>query len=325
MPRFYNRSWRRGFYRRSVYSKQKSGNRYFNISFPVETVVSLTVAPNQNFTNVLRTVPWRCRIGTAQTDANVAAYAASLMESKAYRIYAGLYDSMKINSVSLKFSIATTIGEGGIPGIRCYTSWDRDLMANENVINEDDLLNGPESQVVTFINNSKAKFTRYNRAMDLQERTTFHDCSVVYAENDYRVDTFWMSNSAATGRSVGYSPSLSLVMQCSNTTATTRTIPIQIQGVYNVTFRNPKYGLSAAAPNRSFGEVDSIAEGKKVEEDEEMEEEPVLKKKKVQIVEENDDEEESDELLNPLEDESQEPVTVSKPVLVKKAGKKSSG
>lgn len=318
MPRYYNRTWRRGWYRRSTYGRQKSGNRYFNISFPIETVVALTVPANASFTNVLRTVPYMCRVGTAATDGNVAAYAASLMESKAYRTYAGLYDSVKINSVSLSFSIATTIGEGGIPGIRCYTSWDRDLMANDGVVSEDDLLNGPESQVVTFINNSRAKFNRYNRAQDLQERTTYHDCTTVYQANDYRGDEYWVSPALNTGRSVGYCPSLSLVIQCSNTVATTRTIPIQLQGVYNVTFRNPKYGLSAVAPNRMFGGDDE----KKETEKEEMEEVPVLKKKKVVIEEEKEDD---DDELNPLLDESQEPFTVPKPVTVKKAGKKSSG
>lgn len=307
------RSWRRS----SVTRQQQSGRRYFNISFPVENIVSLTVSANQAFSNVLRTSPYVSPVGTSDTDANRALNCAGVVGSIAYRKYCQLYDQVKINSVSFSVSIADTIGAGGIPGVRVYTSWDRDMQMGESLMTADELINGPESQVVTFINNSRAKFYRYNRASDLQERTTFIDSSNQFNANLNWVNLQWGQGNG--NRGVGYVPSMSMVVQTSNTTTSNRTITVQVQARYNVTFRNPKYGLSVDSSSKGVGD-DEVE--KKVES--EMEEEkPVLKKKKVVVVEPENDE---DDELNPLLDESvdeQEPVTFVKPVSVKKAGKKS--
>ena len=77
------RSWRG----RSTYARQASGRRYFNISFPVESLVTASISANESFSNVIRTVPLYHPIGTNATDANLAIYAASLTSSLAYRSY----------------------------------------------------------------------------------------------------------------------------------------------------------------------------------------------------------------------------------------------
>lgn len=316
------RSWRRS----SVTRSQQSGRRYFNISFPIENIVALTVTANQSFSNVLRTTSWVSPVGTSDTDANRALHCCGLPGSIAYRKYCQLYDQVKINSVSFSVAIADTIGSGGIPGVRVYTSWDRDFQNGEALMTSEELLNGPESQVVTFINNSRAKFYRSNRASDLQERTTFIDST-----NKYTANVSWYNDQWGEGaaRGCGYSPSMSLVIQTSNTTTSNRTITLQIQARYNVTFRNPKFGLAVdggAAKSVSDFDVPSeeVVEEKKSDE---MEESPVLKKKKVvyeeEVIPDDENEEDDDDELNPLLDESQEPITAPKRVLVKKAGKKS--
>lgn len=316
MPRFYNRYWKRGWFRRgSVTRTQQSGRRYFNISFPIENIVALTVNANQAYSNVLRTVPWVSPIGTADTDANRALNCCGLVGSVAYRRYCQLYDQVKINSVSFSVAIADTIGQGGIPGLRIYTSWDRDFQSGEALMSADDLINGPEAQVVTFINNSRAKFARSNYASDLQERTTFIDST-----NNYSANVTWMNAQwgSGTARGCGYSPSMSMVCQTSNTTTSNRTITVQIQARYNVTFRNPKFGLTAASNAKGFasGEEEKSIDSKM---EEEISGEPVLKKKSVvyeeEVVPDEEKEEEDDE-------ESQEPMTQSFRVPVKKAGKK---
>ena len=312
------RSWRG----RSTYKSQVSGRRYFNISFPVESLVTATVPAGEAFSNVIRTCPYYHPIGTNATEANMAANACALTSSLAYRSYTRLYDSVKINSVSLTFSVATTVGQGGIPGLRVYSSWDRNLQWGEGQITYDQLITGPESQVVTFINNSRCKFYRSNRAADLQERTSFHDCTVKIVTNQGMYDQEW---GQAQNTTVGYHPSISIVLQASNTTESSRTIPIQIQARYNVTFRNPKFGLSVA-DSAKFGETKSdIFEALSAEpaDDEIKEEEkPVLKKKKV-VYEEEVLPDDDDTLIDDDEEESQvmtQPVKSS----VKKAGKKSS-
>ena len=232
------RSWRRS----SVTRSQQNGRRYFTISFPCETLAQATIAANSVYSNVIRTDPYWTPVGTNATQANINVNAAAVVQSTAYRAYTRLYDSVKINSVSLSISLATTIGEGGIPGIRVYTSWDRNLQWGEGAVTYEHLIEGPEAQAVTFINNSRAKLYRYNRASDLQERTTFHDCTVRYQANNAWFDVEY---GTAQNMSIGYVPSLSLVLMSSDQTAADRVVPIQIQARYNVTFRNPKFGLSA--------------------------------------------------------------------------------
>lgn len=246
--RGYNRSWRRrGWYRSSrgssVTRSQQSGRRYFNISFPIENIVTLTINANQSFSNVLRTSPYYAPSGTADTDAARALNCCGLPASLAFRKYCQLYDQVKVNSVSFYVAIAAAIGAGGVtPGLRAYTSWDRNYVFNEDLVTADNLINGPESQAVTFINNSRCKFSRYNSASDLQERTTFIDSTLANSSNSYWANKQWVRGSGSN--MVGYCPSMSLVLQTSDTQAATRTITLQVQARYNVTFRNPKFGLS---------------------------------------------------------------------------------
>ena len=325
----FTRKYRRGWYRPTVARRQQTGNRYFTITFPVESIVTGTIAADQQFSNVIRTSPYYERLGTVP-DATLALYSCSLMSSTAYRTYCRLYDSCKINSVGLRFSLATTVGAGGIPGLRCYTCWDRNFMIEDSgdVLTAAQLIDGPESQVVTFINNSRCKFSRYNRAMDLQERTTFHDCSIKYVENTHRTDMLWFGDSTHSGQ-IGYVPSLSLVLQASNTEATTRSIPIQIQASYSVTFRNPRYGLSASSLSK-FGDdrEEIVEEVKKMDDEKEGVEE--LKKKIAKLEKELDGFRETEVLKDDEEnvmdedEESQEPITQPVKSAMKKVGKKSS-
>lgn len=229
---------------------QQSGRRYFNISFPIENIVSLTVAANQSFSNVLRTSPYYSPVGTADNDVGRALNCCGLPGSIAFRRYCQLYDQVKVNSVSFIVSIAAAVGAGGVtPGLRVYTSWDRNYVYNEDLITADDLINGPESQAITFINNSRCKFSRYNYASDLQERTTFIDSTCQFSANSFWANKQWVRGSGSN--MVGYCPSMSLVLQTSDSVVSNRTITLQIQARYNVTFRNPKFGLSVEGNGRS--------------------------------------------------------------------------
>lgn len=272
------RSWRG----RSTYRAQTSGRRYFNISIPCETLAQATVAANSNYSNVIRTCPYYHPVGTNATQANLNIYSCALTSSSAYRAYSHLYDSVKINSVSLSISLATTIGEGGIPGIRVYTAWDRSLHWREDAISYADLIEGPEAQVVTFINNSRARLYRYNRASDLQERTQFHDCTVAFGTNQSYVDREWGSSGQMT---IGYVPSMSLVLMTSDTTAADRVVPIQIQARYNVTFRNPKFGLSASSADSSGFKRDVLPEVVEEGKSTEVKDGEIVLKKKVKVEE----------------------------------------
>lgn len=267
------RYFRRRFYRRGYGAgfAQRNGRRQFTLSVPVENINSVTIAANSGLSNLLRTCPYRTRVGSSDTEDNRRIVAQSLFESAAYRLYTKLYDQVKINYVVHRVGIAANVGDANIPALKVYTAWDRHLGPDEAVPSVDDMLNGPESTSQMFVNNSRAEFTRYCRASDLSERTTFHNCLYEFSANNYYRDQEW-----ATGSPIGFSPSMFLCVQASNTTASSRVVPINISSTYSVTFRNPRFGLSAqgAALAKSLGESEvEIPEKSEVKESDLMDDE----------------------------------------------------
>lgn len=318
------RRFKRTWYKKNgVTRSQQSGRRYFRISFPVEEIATLTVAastatvPNYS-SDLLRTCPL-ATVTTETATIKKGMFVSSLMNNTAFRLYCTLYDSMKINGVRHDISIAKTIGSGGdIPGVRIYTMWDRQLTSEDGMPTANQMLNGPESQVVTFINNSRCKFSRSNYSADMQERSTYFDSSIAVGANVTGNDQWWNRHQMC------YCPSLHICALTSDAVQSIRTIPLQIQSTYYVTFRNPKYGMSAG-DSAKFSDIKGVAmdemkESEMPEEEKNEEEAPILKKKKVVYEEEviPDDENEEDD------EESQEPMTQPFKSPMKKAGKKSS-
>lgn len=276
------RSFKRSWYKKSgVQRAQQSGRRYFKIAFPVEELAVLTIAagteqtPNYS-SDLIRTSPL-AMVTTETADLKKGHYAASLLNSTAFRVYTTLYDSMKITGVRYNISIAKAIGgSSDVPACRIYTSWDRMFNAEDGMPTVNQLLNGPESQCVTFINNSKCRFSRSNYAADMQEKIMYIDSTVAIGGNVTSVDMWW------NRRAPCYCPSLCIVAQTADSVMSPRVIPIQIQATYYITFRNPKYGLSAGASRGFEGmKLGVIEDIKKDAEEKEEEEAPVLKKKKV--------------------------------------------
>lgn len=211
----YNRRWRRGWYRRGTAYSQRQGRRTFNVSVPVENVLSTTVAANNSWSGVLTTCPFMGDVATTRNR-----FATSLLHSLLYRTYTRLYDQVKINSVTLTFDIISPLGAGGLaPAIKVYTCWDRcydygDALGTPP--NSTALTNGSESMCKMFVNNSRATLVRYNRASDLQERSTYHDCSYESATDggiQYYRDVSWM------GSCKFYSPSCCFAIQTGDTVA----------------------------------------------------------------------------------------------------------
>lgn len=352
----YKRSFRRGWYKRGTSYGAKRGTAQFTCRIPIEDVVNFKIPattsasdPHQ-WSNLICTCPY-AMFTTNQTKMDFSK--GSLMSSYLYRTYTRIYDQVKVNAVSVSIGVMEGIGIGGLNAVRLYTNWDRDLtfeeIAPDNVVptTPEELATGSESQSYLLVNNSKQTFRRYIVARDVQERTTFHDCSYkihnkqtastsvlnegyygdeVYAPLLSGIATGGPSMAVSYGHSgnCGFVPSLAMAIWSPATFNAERSIPVSLKVTYSVTFRMPKFGLSSSSPSSKLLAMRTDAVSDVIEEEKEtkeMDEEPVLKKKKVVYEEEvlpDDDDE-----LDPLEDESQEPVTVSKPVAVKKAGKKS--
>lgn len=258
--RGYNRFWRRrGWYRSSVLTRQRRGTRQFTVVFPIEDIYSLTIAANANMTEVWRSNPLEAYDGTAYVGPNKNGNAQCLIRSEAYRRFCSLYDQCKINYVSHTLSVCDPLGNGTLPALKVYTSWDRDFNTGDGVPSQEALLNGPESDSRIFVNNSRAVLNRFCGARDLSERTQFFDCSFRYQTNSSVYNIQFDS-----GQTRGcFVPSLCMFIQTSNTTAAARSIAVHVSSRVSVTFRNPKFGLSGSSPGRGveFAPVGDKKEG----------------------------------------------------------------
>lgn len=359
MARYYNRGWRRSWYKRGSSYAAKRGAATFTCRIPVEDVVTFTILASDathsyHWSDLICTCPY-AKFTTNQTKIDLSR--CSLMESYLYRTYTRIYDQVKINAVSVSIGLLEGVGIGGsLNALRIYTNWDRDLTFEEiagtaSPTTPEELATGSESQNQLVVNNSRQVFRRYCAARDLQERTTYHDCSYTfhqktntagspsYVMNEgYYGDDVWAPlNSGTTGTataaitygqsgSTGFVPALMMAVWSPSTFNANRSISVSLKVTYSVTFRMPKFGLSSSSPSAKMSDMrgDAVEDVKREAEiNEEMEkEEPVLKKKKVVYEEEvlpDDEEEEMDE-----DSEDQTPLTQPFKSPMKKAGKKSS-
>lgn len=281
-PRYYRRNWSRWPYRswrRGVRSSQVAGNRRFNVVIPVQDAFSVEVDSSSFFSNVQATCPFYYN-----SNAQAASFRfthGSLLLSQLYRVYTQLYDEVKINSVSMSFQLMNGIGIGGtVPALKFITSWDRDCNYAEcvngtGVPTAENLITGSESQSILISNTSSQKVFRYNRATDLMEKCTFHDCTLG-SSGTVIIDKVF---AADTGNNrIGYCPSCFFVVNTAvkPEEGTKFTFNISLEIKYNVTFRNPKYGLAAG---NAKGLMDSKFGGDDVSGASEIDEETIKKLK----------------------------------------------
>lgn len=258
--RGYNRSWRRrGWYRRGLSRASTQGNRRFSVVVPTQAVFNFTV-PGLNYWSDLYAVCPYSANPTSKLEQ------AALPSSLLYRTYTRLYDQVKIDWVSVKLSIMTLVGVGGVaPAIKVCTSWDRDMNVYDVVDmgatpspipTVDTIQTGSESQTSLIVNNSRAVITRFNAASDLQERTIFHDCGLNLVDSTYYVDAAY--NSAGSG--LGYCPGLYMAVNSATAPAegASFTFTCSLDVKWHVTFRNPKFGLSTVGGvNKAVGDFAS--------------------------------------------------------------------
>lgn len=259
--RGYNRSWRRrGWSRRGGLSRSSTqGSRRFSVVVPTQAVFNFTVPAGSYWSDLHAVSPYSANPSSKLVH-------ASLVSSLLYRTYTRLYDQAKIDWVSVKISIMTLVGAGGVsPAVKVVTSWDRDIGFNEvtgsnpsDYPTTDSIQSGSESQTSLIVNNSRAVINRFNAASDLQERTVFHDCSLVSVggSNSYYVDSQYYAQSSQASKSVGYCPGLYMALNAATSPGegSSFVFTCSLDVKWHVTFRNPKYGLSVGA-SKSAGDL----------------------------------------------------------------------
>ena len=286
--RYGRRYWRRtgwwrsyGRGRRGYRSRNyTSGRRRVTLRVPVEAQVQFTIAAGANWSNLACVQPY---LSYKSTSGSKNAGVATLVSSPLYRNYCTLYDQVKVDSVYVGGSVIEGIGIGGSYSSLSFASaWDRCIQPEEVIpggtpgVTAQTIQYGSEAQTFLLTNNSKQLVHRWNRASDLQERTTFHDCSVRLAAStsqlQYVDDAFYPNNSTPTfipHSTIGYVPGLwmafySPVVDNSNP----RYVNVTFKVIWNVTFRNPKYGLAAEASAKAIEDSGFKAEDVVVEEGE---------------------------------------------------------
>lgn len=274
--RGYNRYWRRtGWWRRSG-RNNTSGRRRLTLRVPCEAQVQFAINAGEHWSTLGCIQPY---LAFKNSAAGRGLGIAPLVFSPLYRRYTELYDEVKVDSVYVSGSVIDGIGIGGtFSGLSFCSAWDRKIQPGEVLptgtpgITPSTIQFGSESQSFLLTNNSKQLVHRWNRASDLQERTTFHDCSVgsggagsyiAYFDEAFMPQT--NANNSNLASNIGYVPGLwmafySPIVDSSNT----RYVNVTFKVVWTVTFRNPKYGLSAESSSAK-GEEEISAEPVKSE------------------------------------------------------------
>lgn len=249
--RGWTRSWRGGVNRRSL-----SGTRTFSCVVPVEEIVTVPVAAESFNSGVCCVNPYAYYPGSAV--ANL--YLGSLFLSTLYRTYCQLYDEVKIDWVSVEIAVMDTIGQGGdFAAVRFWTAWDRKLQSND-VSSEPTYISvrtSSSAQSTLMVNNSRAVTHRYVRATDLQERITFHDCSFASSGSPpITTDRAWFNS---THNVMFFSPGLLFFFELNSAPRAQTGINCSLKVKYGVTFRNPKFGLSAEGRSAESGvKIDEV-------------------------------------------------------------------
>ena len=262
--RRYGRRWSR--YRRygaySRYRRRRSGTSStattrgrVRVRVPIQQVLSVPIAAGAIDSSIITSSPW---FQNTDREAGDPPYGmCSGVITGLYRAYANLYDQVKCDGVVTRLSILTPIGSSSTPAVQVVIAYDR-LGTPQEVVNNTgtaadpesittgDLFNYSSATVSSAINNSVAKLSRSCWASDIQERTQFHDCSVLTNQSSSYscTDKDFYSNL----RRVGYFSPLTLIgLRLAAAPQSATTISVLLEQTYYFTFRNPKYGGSASA------------------------------------------------------------------------------
>ena len=249
--RRYSRYRRYGAYsryrrRRSGTSSTASSRGRIRVRVPVQKLISVPVAANSLDSSVVMSSPWY--EGTTSALQQNPYGVCSAVSSNLYRAYVGLYDQVKCDGVVTRLSIVTAIGSA-IPAVQVVMAYDRMGTLSEvtndgvnSVISTSSLFDYSSASIVSAINNSVAKTSRSCWSSDIQERSVFHDATVVSNSGGAVFDEDFQSNETKVGY---FSPLTMIGLRLSAAPSADTTIQILLEQTYYFTFRQPKYGGSA--------------------------------------------------------------------------------
>jgi len=257
---------RRRYRRRSTTSGGVSSRSRIRVRVLSEQLCTLTIPAKGVKSNVASSVPFAYHHGG--TVVVPGALQCSAITSPLYQAYTRLFDQVKCDGVISKVAVTTPIGSSNaaVPALQIVTAYDRcgsfyeaaQVRRNPsgtyvaNAMTYDEVLESSGSSVRSALNNSVAKLARSCWASDIQERTTFHDCSIGEDMDDNANDLAYVR----AGTNPNFFCPLFYVGFQLPTTAPQEKLNISfiLSQTYYFTFRNPKYGAAsgtAAAASRA--------------------------------------------------------------------------
>lgn len=278
MPRFYNyrRGYRRGYGRRyrrwynrswSRFGSSRIANRssrsQISLKFECNDYRIMAIAANATEpTFTLNVTPFMNIFPVS----NKHLCMCNLIENDVYRRYVEMYDEVKIRGCVVKVTINSAVGSGALPSLTVNSCFDRkgcyeDIRTAEAVMSNSSIKNSSAYMSKTFLNNSVCVFRRSCFASDLMEKIMFHDCTIDPANVNRtvngdtvasRADMTWMSSQYSTPF---FCPNFWLGIERPKE-VNGADVNVALSVMWYVTFRNPKYGVAAAAKGGSGSEVD---------------------------------------------------------------------
>ena len=266
MPRYSRyyrgRSWgyRRGYGRyrrrysrrsgRGTYTATKKGNKRINVSLQDRISTTLTIGANTWNTNVKAISPF----GWANAVTNAI---GSMVDLPTYLAYSYLFDQVKLNSISVRFNINRTLSGLVDATSDLITCVDRNGTQSDlaTPMSFDQLKNSSSALRTTFNGQSTFTTTRWLSASDFMEKYTFFDATK--STTDTHAINSWVNTSQVTG----FTPIIFFAMETSlATSSSSRNINLDLDITYNMTFRNPKNGMSfssakAAADSKASSDL----------------------------------------------------------------------
>jgi len=262
--RRYSASYSRYRRRRSGTSSTATSRGRIRVRVPVQQVLSISVPANSLDSEVVTSSPW-----VRGAVSNQPHGCCSAVQTPLYNAYANLYDQVKCDGVVTRFSILTAIGGTTMPAVQVVMAYDRYGNYNEALFDDAPLVgpttaqlfNFSSASVVSAINNSVAKTSRSCWASDIQERTTFHDCTVITGTASISPNYLFCDRDfLSSPNKVGYFSPLTLIgLRLSAAPAEETTVSALIEQTYYFTFRNPKYGGSSSVSSASVRSIPVMA------------------------------------------------------------------
>lgn len=281
LRRYYRRKYRRRYKRKVINLTSRSR---ITVRIPVTKTVSLVVPSGTKNSNVICFAPViDFRAGEAAAGGTPARTCwdghhldGGLMYHPLYVNYANLYDEMKIDRMTVRGVIQTPVGAGqDFESVSVYTAWSRSADKND-FGNEYPTLATMRSmstyQQAIAVNNTVNKFVRSLATSDLLEKISFIDASPW--PNGTNAPTFQVSDGVTTlsvpanyvkplvawngsnGLDPKFAPVFYFGITAGVTSSVDRTAVCQVQIMYTVTFRTPKFGASASASRDTIEPID---------------------------------------------------------------------